>query len=92
MYTDLATKFYGWSATLDKWIKEIYALQLSLDLMVNQWSVKIATRLSDLEALQATEGEVKGTVISLNNAISQITLSQKTLTSEIREEQKSITR
>ena len=49
-------------------------------------------KILTLIALQATEGEVKGTVVSLNNAISQITLSQKTLTSEIREEQKSITR
>lgn len=92
MYSDLATKFYSWSATLDKWIKEIYALQLSLDMMVNQWSVKIATRLSDLEALQATEGEIRGTVTRLNSAISQITLAQKTLTAEIRAQQKTVTR
>jgi len=37
MYTDLATKFYMWSAQLDKWIKEIYALQLSLDMMTSEW-------------------------------------------------------
>lgn len=43
-FTDLAVKFYEWSAQLDQWIHEIYTLQMTLDMMVNEWAVKIALK------------------------------------------------
>lgn len=87
----MAQKFYNWSAKLDKWTKEIYALQLSLDMMVNEWTIKIAMRISDLEALQSVESEIGGTIAQLNTDIAEIASAQQTLTAQISEAQETVT-
>jgi hypothetical protein len=83
LYSAQAQSFYEWSAKLDVWIKEIYALQLSLEMMVNEWSIKIASRYSALEALTQTESELKLRIGSLETKLSQMSIAQEEITSKI---------
>lgn len=89
-YSDQIGKFYDESAKLDNWIRELYALQLSLEMMVNTWNVKIATKLSMITALEGTNSKLDITIRQLQSQIVGHKTKLKELTQTIEERMKAI--
>lgn len=89
-YSDQIGKFYDESAKLDNWIRELYALQLSLEMMVNTWNVKIATKLSMITALEGTNSKLDITIRQLQSQIVGHKSKLKELTQTIEEKMKTI--
>jgi chaperonin cofactor prefoldin len=89
-YSDQLEKFYLQSAKLDNWIRELYALQLSLEMMVNTWNVKIATKLSMITALEGTNSKLDITIRQLQTQIVGHKTKLKELTQTIEKKMKTI--
>jgi len=68
-YSDQLEKFYDQSAALDKWIRELYALQLSLEMMVNTWNINVAAKTAKVTALEGVNSKLDITIRQLKSEI-----------------------
>lgn len=84
-FTDLANKWYDWSAQLDEWIHEMYTLQMTLDMMVNEWAVKIALKMQEAESLTGLEVTVRDEIDKLNIDIEAMEANSLEVSGEIAE-------